>query len=84
MELFRQSAYNRSDETLREAAAARQEEIARLHFMTKANHFVKLWGDFMHRLNDQQTFDTRLAKKMSKAFHELETSQGWPLREGGK
>jgi len=84
MELFRQSAYNHNNVTLRQAAAARQEEIARLQFMTKANHFVKLWGDFMHRLNDRQTFDTKLAQKMSKAFHELETSEGWPLCEAGK
>jgi hypothetical protein len=84
MELFRQSVQDHNDVTLRQAAAARQEEIARFQFMTKANHFVKLWGDFMHRLNEQQTFDTKLAKKMSKAFHELETSDGWPLRDGGK
>jgi len=84
MELFRQSVHDNNDETLRRAAAARQEQIARLQFMAKANHFVKLWGDFVYRLNDKQTFDVKLAKKISKAFHELEMSNGWPLRDSGK
>jgi hypothetical protein len=84
MEVFRQSVEDHDDETLRRAANARQEEIARVQFMAKANNFVRLWGDFVHRLNDQQTFDAKLAKKISKAFHELETSEGWPLRESGK
>ncbi len=84
MELFRQSVRDNNDETLHQAAAARQEQIARLQFMAKANHFVKLWGDFVCRLNDKQTFDAKLAKKISKAFHELEMSDGWPLRDTGK
>jgi hypothetical protein len=33
----------------------------------------------MH-LNDKQTFDAKLALKLSKAFHELEMSDGWPIR----
>jgi hypothetical protein len=84
MELLRQSVRDNNDETLRRAAAARQEQIARVQFMAKANHFVKLWGDFVYRLNEKQTFDAKLAKKISKAFHELEMSDGWPLRDTGK
>jgi hypothetical protein len=33
------------------------------------------------RLNEKQTFDVKLAKKVAKAFHELESSDGWPVRE---
>jgi hypothetical protein len=84
MELFRQSVRDHNDEAVRRAAAARQEQVARLQFMAKANRFVKLWGDFVNRLNDKQTFDAKLAKKVSKAFHELEKSDGWPLRESGR
>jgi hypothetical protein len=84
MEFFRQSVHDNNDETVRRATAARQEQIARLQFMAKMNRFVRLWADFANRLNDKQTFDAKLAKKISKAFHELETSDGWPVRESGK
>ena len=84
MELFRESVRDNNDESVRRAAAARQEQFARLQFMAKANHFVELWGHLVSRLNDEQTFDEKLAKKVSKAFHDLEKSDGWPLRESGK
>jgi hypothetical protein len=84
MEMFRQSAHDNSEDTLRRAEAARQEAIARAQFMAKANRFVNLWGDFVQRLNEKQTFDAKLAKKISKAFHDLERSDGWPLRESEK
>jgi hypothetical protein len=80
MELFRQSVRD-NDPNFRRAAATRREQVARLQFMQKANHFVELWGKFVNRLNDQQTFDGKLAKKVSKAFHDLERSDGWPLRD---
>jgi hypothetical protein len=84
MELLRQSVRDNDEVRATQAAAARQEQIARLQFMAKANHFVALWGDLVQRLNDRQAFDAKLAKKVSKAFRELEKSDGWPLREGAK
>jgi hypothetical protein len=36
--------------------------------------------DFASRLNENQTVDVKLARKLSKAFHELETSNGWPVK----
>jgi hypothetical protein len=84
MELLRQSVRDDNEVRTRQAETARQVQIARLQFMAKANHFVALWGDLVQRLNDRQTFDAKLAKKVSKAFCELEKSDGWPLREGAK
>lgn len=84
MELFRESVRDNNEEAVRRAAAARQEQFARQQFMVKANHFVELWGHLVSRLNDQQTFDEKLTRKVSKAFHDLEKSDGWPLRESGK
>jgi hypothetical protein len=81
MEFINHFVQQGNEEVERSAAAARAEKFARLQFLQKANKFVVLWGDFAGRLNDTQTFDAKLAKKLSKAFHELETSDGWPIRE---
>jgi len=81
LELLNRSMDDRSVEDARRAAIARDEEFARLQFLAKANQFVALWGDFASRLNEKQTFDVKLAKKLAKAFHELETSEGWPIRD---
>lgn len=60
-------------------STARKEADARLReFYTKAEHFVALWGSLAHELNDRKTFDAKLAKQVSKAFHDLEKSDGWP------
>ena len=84
MELFRRAARENNVAVTRQATAAREAQIARTRFCAKANHFVKLWMDFTNRLNDEQIFDAKLAKKLAKAFHELETSDGWPVREAVK
>jgi hypothetical protein len=46
--------------------------------------FVELWTDFENHLNDKEIFDAKLAKKLAKAFHELETSDRWPVRKPEK
>jgi hypothetical protein len=84
MELFSRYAHSLKDETAQHAAAKRDEEIARAQFWQKANRFVSLWAAFANRLNDKQTFDVKMARKLSKAFHELETSQGWPAGTSGQ
>jgi len=80
-ELFTRLTEERKADQLRHSSAARDELIARKQFWDKANQFVTIWEDFASRLNDKQTFDVKLAKKLSKAFHELEKSDGWPVRE---
>jgi hypothetical protein len=81
---FEQSLRDVKEDSGRRQIAAHDEAIMRFQFNQKANRFVALWGDFVQRLNDQQTVDAKLAKKLSKAFHELEASDGWPLREAMK
>jgi len=78
---FEQSLRDAKEDKARRQTVAREEEISRFQFTPKANRFVELWGDFVYRLNAQQTVDAKLAKKLSKAFHELEASDGWPMRE---
>ncbi len=84
LDVFRSSVEDGREEIAHRKTAAREEALARLLFTEKANRFVELWGDFVHRLNDKQTVDAKLAKKLSKAFHELESSDGWPLRDQRK
>ena len=80
MEIFNRLVQdNRMDQT-RQAADLRAQEFARREFWNKAQKFVNLWGDFATRLNQEQIFDAKLAKKVSKAFHDLENSEGWPIR----
>ena len=80
MEFFTRSVREGREDQARHAAATRAQEVARREFQEKADKFVALWGDFATRLNQQQVFDAKLAKKLSKAFHELEKSDGWPVR----
>jgi hypothetical protein len=71
-----------SNESLDKQHAEAKRELAyeQSQFYSKANRFVELWTKFAAQLNGQQTFDAKLAKKLSKAFHDLEKSEGWPVR----
>jgi len=80
MEIFSRSVRQAHEEKARQIAEKQAEQLARLQFREKANKFVALWEDFVSRLNEKQTFDVKLAKKVAKAFHELESSDGWPVR----
>ncbi len=84
MEIFLRSAQGGDAAAQRKQAEKRAAELARTEFLDKANHFVELWSDFATLLNEKQTFDAKLAKKVSKAFHELEKTDGWPVREQTK
>jgi hypothetical protein len=61
-------------------AAQRQAEEAyqKRLFYGKAKHFVDLWTKLTVELNQHNTFDAKLARKVSQAFHDLEKSNGWP------
>jgi hypothetical protein len=83
-EILSRTVQESKEDQARHVTAAREENLARLLFWQKANHFVALWTDFAARLNGQQTFDAKLAKKLSKAFHDLEESEGWPVRGEAK
>ena len=59
--------------------ARKQAEAQIREFYTKAHRFVELWRSFAEDLNSQKTFNAKLAKEVSKAFHDLEKSDGWPV-----
>jgi hypothetical protein len=56
----------------REAAEVEQ-------FYSKARRFVDLWQAFAKEMNGNKTFNAKLAKQVSKAFHDMEGTDGWPV-----
>ena len=75
--LFDQWAHQPEDERQAIARQAANEKVR--EFYAKAQRFVTLWQKFAADLNNQRTFDAKLAKQVSKAFHDLEKSEGWPV-----
>jgi hypothetical protein len=65
-----------AEEELRRQSEWRQSDLVR-----KANKFALLWAQFTAEVNTGQTFNIKLAKKLEKAFSDLEEAQGWPNKE---
>ena len=61
-----------------EMAERRQAQYLERQFIEKAKRFVELWEDLAKGYNEKRAFDIKKAKQLSKAFHELEESEGWP------
>ena len=61
-----------------QAAERRQEQDQEHQFVEKANTFVRMWTAFAKEYNEKRTFNVKAAKKLTRAFHELETSNAWP------
>lgn len=61
----------------KKAQAARESHA--MEFYSKARQFVDLWQTFAAELNEKKTFNAKLAKRISRAFHDLEKSDGWPV-----
>ena len=65
-------------EAARQAAARRETEFKFREFCDKAQRFVTLWKKLTEDMEHQNTFNVKLAKQVSKAFHDMEKSDGWP------
>ncbi|MCU1293439.1 MAG: hypothetical protein JWP08_2289 [Bryobacterales bacterium] len=61
-----------------QAAQRAEAEYQRRLFYGKAKHFVDLWTKLTRQMNQRDTVDIKLARKVSEAFHDLEKSNGWP------
>lgn len=74
--------YMRTRDTSDPAEVRRREqaEWTQSDFVRQANSFAILWAQFAAQSNADHTIDIKLAKKLSKAFHNLETSRGWPAK----
>ena len=66
-------------------SAERQDEQSQeRQFIEKANAFVRTWTAFAKEYNERKTFNVKVAAKLTRAFHELETSNSWPRPTGSK
>ncbi len=48
-----------------------------MQFWLKANRFVQAWTLLAREYNDRGAFNLKQAKEVSKAFRDLENSEGW-------
>ena len=55
--------------------AAQQKERK---FWMKTQKFIESWTALAREYNDKGTFNVKKAQQVSKAFHDLEKSEGWP------
>src|SRR5262249_19769113 len=61
-----------------EIARRREAQYREQEFVEKTSRFVSLWETFAREYNDKKVFNVKVAKEISKAFHDLENSEGWP------
>jgi len=57
-----------------------QRQRARLlesQFLEKVKRFAEAWNGFVNEYKNKRAFDVKKAKDVSKAFHDLEKSEGW-------
>jgi hypothetical protein len=47
-------------------------------FRSKTQAFVDLWSALAREYSEKGTFNMKIAKEVSKAFHALEKTEGWP------
>lgn len=59
-------------------AERRQAEYKKQQFSANANKLAELWNAFTREYNEKGTFNVKKARALSKAFHDLEKTEGWP------
>ena len=81
-EQLQMEQYVRSRDThsLQEEELRRQAEWLQSDLVRKANKFASLWIQFTADENTKHTFDVKLARKLEKAFSDLQKSPGWPAK----
>jgi hypothetical protein len=86
-EAFIRSAGSGGETQASNAAARREAEYEQHIFFSKAQRFVALWHSLTEEMNERKTFNVKLARQVSKAFHDLEKTDGWKvagMAESGK
>jgi hypothetical protein len=77
-ELVNRQLEQQRDRAEIEAAERREEQYRELQFLERANTFVRMWSAFAKEYNEKKTFNAKTADKITRAFHELESSMDWP------
>lgn len=79
-QLYFDSLVNNTDDAEKARAEKAELEFQRRVFYEKSKHFVDLWKKMTAQMNQQNTADVKLARKVAQAFHDLEKCEGWPAR----
>ena len=61
-----------------EALQRAQARAIENRFVKRANRVAALWANFTKEYNEKNTVNAKLAREISKAFHDLETDEDWP------
>lgn len=80
-ELYFRSMTDGSADAKQQAVQKADMEYERRVFYDRAKHFVDLWTKMTRQMNQQDVIDVKLARKVSDAFHDLEKSDAWPVRD---
>jgi hypothetical protein len=64
--------------TQTELAEHMEARCSERQFLLKADKFIQAWTSLAHEYNQKGGFNMKKAKQVSKAFHDLEKSEGWP------
>ena len=62
----------------KQIAARRESERKELQLLLKVERFMKSWSALAREYNGRGTFNVKRAREVSKAFHDLEKTEGWP------
>jgi hypothetical protein len=65
----------------KEVAARRDSRRREYEFLLKIESFAKSWSTLAREYNGKGTFNVKTAKEVSKAFHNLEKTEGWPKND---
>ncbi|MBZ5676228.1 MAG: hypothetical protein LAP61_18445 [Acidobacteriia bacterium] len=55
-----------------------QAQVHERLFVKRANHVAALWTQLTKDYNEKHAFNVRVAREISKAFHDLEKDENWP------
>jgi hypothetical protein len=73
---FREMDIRRSD-IERDIALRRHAEYLEMQFVARVNRFTELWSAMVQDYNEKRVFNFKIAAEVTKAFHEIESSDGW-------
>jgi len=77
-ELMLRAAEQRESQVEKEIAERRSAQYLEQQFVAKMNRFVVLWTALAEEYNAKSVFNIKLATEVAKAFHDIETAEGWP------
>ena len=73
--LCNRAVSNPAEQQVRDRSEAQFKES---QFWSRTEKFIDLWTTLAREYNQKGTFNVKKAKQVSKAFHDLEKSEGWP------